>query len=105
MGYVQNTLEPEGYYPVSKVKLYPSYSEALTDLSNGNLDLVFVDSSMLNTYINKLRLPVQSSYEIPYGDKLGFAFAKGSPIRDDFNKYLAELGSEKIKSYTEKWEK
>ena len=105
MGYVQNTLEPGGYYPVSKVKLYPSYSEALTDLSNGNLDLVFVDSSMLNTYINKLNLPVQSSYEIPYGDKLGFAFAKGSTIRDDFNKYLVELGPEKIKAYTEKWEK
>lgn len=105
MGYIQNTLEPAGYYPVSKVKLYPSYSEALTDLSNGNLDLVFVDSSMLSTYINKLRLPVQSSYEIPYGDRLGFAFAKGSPIRDDFNKYLAELGPEKIKSYVAKWEK
>jgi polar amino acid transport system substrate-binding protein len=105
MGYVQNTLEPGGYYSVSKVKLYPSYSEALTDLNNGNLDLVFVDSSMLSTYINKLRLPVQSSYEIPYGDRLGFAFAKGSPMRDDFNKYLAELGPEKIKAYTEKWEK
>ena len=105
MGYVQNTLEPGGYYPVSKVKLYPSYSEALTDLSNGNLDLVFVDSSMLNTYVNKLNLPVQSSYEIPYGDKLGFAFAKDSPIRDDFNKYLTELGPEKIKAYIAKWEK
>jgi polar amino acid transport system substrate-binding protein len=60
---------------------------------------------MLNTYINKLRLPVQSSYEIPYADRLGFAFAKGSPIRDDFNKYLKELGPEKINSYISKWEK
>jgi polar amino acid transport system substrate-binding protein len=102
---VQNTLEPSGYYSVSKVKLYPSYSEALTDLNNGNLDLVFVDSSMLTTYTNKLHLPVQSSYEIPYADQLGFAFVKGSPLRDDFNKYLAELGPEKIKSYIAKWEK
>jgi len=105
MGYVQNTLEPQGYYSVSKVKLYPSYSEALTDLNNGNLDLVFVDNSMLSTYINKLRLPVQNSYEIPNGDRLGFAFAKGSPLRDDFNQYLAELGPEKIKSYAARLEK
>ena len=104
MSYVQNTLEPKSYYSVSKVKLYPSYSEALTDLNNGNLDLDFTDSSMLSTYIKKLHLPVQSSYEIPYGDRLGFAFAKGSPIRDDFNKYLVELGPEKIKAYTAKWE-
>jgi len=105
MGYVQNTLEPQGYYSVSQVKLYPSYDEALTDLNNGVLDLVFVDDSMLATYINKLHLPFQSSYEIPYADKVGFAFVKGSPIRDDFNKYLAELGPEKIKSYMTKWEK
>jgi len=105
MGYVQNTLVPQGYYSVSQVKLYPSYNEALTDLNNGALDLVFVDEAMLSTYLNKLHLPFQSSYEIPYADKVGFAFVKGSPIRDDFNKYLAELGPEKIKSYMTKWEK
>lgn len=105
MGYIENEWQPKGIYSVSKLKLYPSYSEALTDLNNGNLDLVFVDSSMLTTYVNKLKMPVQSSYEIPYADKLGFAFVKGSPIREDFNKYLAELGPEKIKAYEAKWEK
>jgi polar amino acid transport system substrate-binding protein len=34
---------------------------------------------------------------------LGFAFAKGSPRRDDFNKYLKELGPEKIKAIIDKW--
>ncbi|MFZ4061683.1 MAG: transporter substrate-binding domain-containing protein [Polynucleobacter sp.] len=105
MGYVENEWQPKGIYSVGQVKLYPSYSEALTDLNNGNLDLVFVDSSMLRSYVNKLHMPVQSSYEIPYADKLGFAFVKGSPIRDDFNKYLAELGPEKIKAYETQWEK
>lgn len=105
MGYVQKTFDSKGYYSVSNVKLYPSYGEALTDLQNGSLDLVFVDDSMLTTYINKLKLPIQSSYEIPYADQLGFAFAKDSSFRDDFNKYLAELGSEKINSYLKKWEK
>ena len=78
---------------------------ALTDLNNGNLDLVFVDNSMLLTYVNKMKLPLTSSYEIPYADKLGFAFVKGSPIREDFNKYLAELGQDKIKAMEEKWSK
>jgi len=36
---------------------------------------------------------------------LGFAFIKGSPIRDEFNKYLAELGTEKIKTMEAKWSK
>jgi polar amino acid transport system substrate-binding protein len=30
---------------------------------------------------------------------------KGSPIREDFNKYLAELGPDKIKAMEEKWSK
>ena len=105
MGYIENEWAPKGIYPVNKVKLYPSMSEALTDLNNGNLDLVFVDSSMLLTYVNKMRMPLVSSYQIPYADKLGFAFIKGSPIRDDFNKYLAELGPEKIQAMELKWSK
>jgi polar amino acid transport system substrate-binding protein len=105
MGYIKNDWEPKGIYSASQVKLYPSMSEALTDLNNGNLDLVFVDSSMLLTYINKMKMPLTSSYAVPYEDKLGFAFVKGSPIRDDFNKYLAELGPEKIQAMEEKWSK
>jgi polar amino acid transport system substrate-binding protein len=105
MGYIVSEWAPKGIYPVNKVKLYPSMSEALTDLNNGNLDLVFVDNSMLLTYVNKMKMPLTSSYQIPYADKLGFAFVKESPIRDDFNKYLAELGSEKIKAMETKWTK
>jgi polar amino acid transport system substrate-binding protein len=40
-----------------------------------------------------------------YADKLGFAFKKGSPIRVDFDKYLTELGPEKIKAMETKWSK
>jgi len=105
MGYIEKEWVPTGIYPINKVKLYPSMSEALTDLSNGNLDLVFVDSSMLLTYVNKMKMPLTSSYEIPYSDKLGFAFVKGSPIREELNKYLADLGSEKILAMETKWSK
>ena len=105
MGYITSEWAPKGIYPIDRVKLYPSYSEALTDLNNGNLDLVFTDSSMLLTYVNKMKMPLTSSYQIAYADRLGFAFIKGSPIREDFNKYLAELGPEKIKAMETKWSK
>jgi polar amino acid transport system substrate-binding protein len=105
MDQIKSEWAPKGIYPVNRVKLYPSYSEAITDLNNGNLDLVFVDSSMLTTYVNKMKMPFISSYQIAYADKLGFAFKKGSPIREDFNKYLAELGPEKINAMEAKWSK
>ena len=103
MGYIKSEWVPKGIYPINRVKLYPSYSEALTDLNNGNLDLIFTDTSMLLTYVNKMKMPLSSSYQIASADKLGFAFKKGSPIREDFNKYLAELGPEKIKAMEAKW--
>jgi polar amino acid transport system substrate-binding protein len=105
MDFIKGEWAPKGIYPLNRVKLYPSYSEAITDLNNGNLDLVFTDSSMLTSYVNKMKMPFVSSYQIAYADKLGFAFKKGSPIRDDFNKYLAELGPEKIKAMEIKWSK
>jgi polar amino acid transport system substrate-binding protein len=36
---------------------------------------------------------------------LGFAFVKGSPLREELNKYLADLGSEKILAMETKWSK
>ena len=103
MGYIEKEWGPQGIYPVNKVKLYPSMSEALTDLNNGNLDLVFVDSVMLVNYQKSLNLPVSSSYQVVGFDNLGFAFKKGSKLRDDFNLYLAELGPEKLKEMMGRW--
>jgi polar amino acid transport system substrate-binding protein len=100
---IRNELEPKGYYSLSKVKLYPSYAEVVTDLQNGNIDLAFIEEPVLLTYENKLKLPIQSSYVFKGFDKLGFAFAKGSKLRDDFDKYLNELGPEKIKAIIDKW--
>lgn len=95
---IKNELEPKGYYSLSQVKLYPSYAEVVTDLQNGNLDLAFIEEPVLKNYQNKLNVPIQSSYVFKGFDTLGFAFAKGSALRDDFNKYLIELGPEKIKA-------
>ena len=94
---IRNELEPKGYYSLSQVKLYPSYNEVIADLQNGNLDLAFVEEPVLMSFQNKLKLPVQSVYAFRGKDVLGFAFAKGSKLRDDFNKFLTELGPARIK--------
>jgi polar amino acid transport system substrate-binding protein len=101
--YVKNVLQPKGYYSVEKVKLYPSPTEALIALQNGSVDLVFVDSVMLANYQKSLNLPVSSSYQVVGFDNLGFAFKKGSKLRDDFNLYLTELGPEKLKEIINRW--
>ena len=102
---IKNELEPKGYYSLSKVKLYPTYGEVVTDLQNNNLDLAFIEEPVFADYLYKKKLPIDSSYVFTGFDKLGFAFAKGSPRRDDFDKYLVELGPEKIKAIVEKWMK
>lgn len=101
--YVKNELQPKGYYSVDQVKLYPSYAETLLALQNGNVDLVFVDNAMLVSYQKSMNLPVSSSYQVVGFDKLGFAFKRGSKLRDDFNLYLNELGPEKLKAIIDRW--
>lgn len=102
---IKNELEPKGYYSLSKVKLYPTYSEVIADLQNGNLDLAFIEEPVFADFLYKKKLPIESSYVFTGFDKLGFTFAKGSARRDDFNKYLAELGPETIKAIVDKWMK
>jgi polar amino acid transport system substrate-binding protein len=100
---IKNELEPKGYYSLDKVKLYPSYNEVAADLQNGNLDLAFIEEPVYANYKFKKKLPFESSYAFTGFDKLGFAFAKGSALRDDFDKYLDEQGPEKIKAILDKW--
>jgi len=103
MDFIKTNLEPKGIYKADQVKLSPSYNEALTDLQNGQVDLVFLDGTVASVYRKKL--PVQDSYVFEGIDKLGFAFPKGSALRDDFNKYLDELGPTKRQEIIDKWMK
>jgi polar amino acid transport system substrate-binding protein len=102
---IKNELEPKGYYSLKDVKLYPSYAEVVTDLQNGNLDIAFIEEPVFANYKYKMNLPIESAYVFKGFDKLGFAFAKGSKMRDDFNAYLTELGPEKIKAILDGWMK
>lgn len=100
---IKNDLEPKGYYKLSDVKLYPSYNEVVADLQTGNLDVAFIEEPILENFRNHLKLPLESRHVFTGLDKLGFAFAKGSPLRDDFNNYLNELGPEKINEILKRW--
>jgi len=103
MDFIKTKLEPKGIYSTDKAKLYPSYNEALTDLQNGQVDLVFLDGTVASVYRKKL--PIQDSYVFAGIDKLGFAFPKGSALRVDFDKYLDELGPQKRQAIIDKWMK
>ncbi len=101
--FIKTELEPKGYYKVDQVKLYPTNNEALADLQNGQVDLVFLDGTVASVYRKKL--PVQDSYVFEGIDRLGFAFPKGSDLRVDFDKYLDELGPQKRQAIIDKWMK
>jgi len=100
---IKDEWEPQGYYTLAKVKLYPSYNEAVADLQNGNLDLAFIEEPVLKDFQNKKHLPLEIRYSVTGKDQLGFAFAKGSAMREDFDKYLTEIGPEKVKAILDKW--
>ncbi len=102
---IKNDLEPKGLYKLSEVKLYPSYNEVVADLQGGNLDVAFIEEPVLANFQNKLHMPLQSSYVFRGFDKLGFAFRTGSPLRADFDKYLVELGPDKVAAILDKWMK
>ena len=99
--FIKTQMEPKGLYSLDKDKLYPSYNEVLADLQNGQVDLAFLDGTVAAVY--RKQLPIQDAYVFTGFDRFGFAFPKGSPLRDDFDRYLKELGPEKLKVIADKW--
>jgi polar amino acid transport system substrate-binding protein len=99
--FIKNDLEPQGIYQLDKVKLYPSYNEVMTDLQNGNIDLAFLDGTVASVYRKKL--PIVDSYAFTGFDRFGFAFAKGSKLKSDFDAFLVELGPEELDKIVKKW--
>jgi polar amino acid transport system substrate-binding protein len=99
--FIKTNLEPKGLYSLEKVKLYPSYNEVLTDLQNGQIDLAFLDGTVASVYRKKL--PLQDSYVFTGFDRFGFAFPKGSKLREDFDHYLDEQGPAKRQAIVDKW--
>lgn len=99
--FIKKDMEPKGFYSLDRVKLYPSYNEVMTDLKNGQIDLAFLDGTVASMY--RQQLPIQDSYVFTGIDRFGFAFPKGSMLREDFDRYLTELGPESLKALADKW--
>jgi polar amino acid transport system substrate-binding protein len=93
---VQWELEPRGYYASSQAKLYPSYTEIMTELQSGDLDLTIFDEPVYRFFKSDPNNTVQSIYTFSDRDTLGFAFAKGSTLREKFDNFLIELGPKAI---------
>jgi polar amino acid transport system substrate-binding protein len=100
--FIRNQLQPEGVYHIDQVRLYPTYNEVLSDLQNGNLDLAFVDGTVAS--VHRKTLPLRDSYVFSGFDRFGFAFPKGSSLREDFDRYLAEdLGPDGLQAIIDRW--
>jgi len=99
--FIKDDLEPKGVYRLNDVKMYPTYNEVIADLQNGHLDLAFLDGSVAVVY--KKKINIQDSYVFRGFDTFGFAFPKGSELRADFDRFLNELGPEKLKAIVDKW--
>jgi polar amino acid transport system substrate-binding protein len=100
--FISGDLEPKGFYRLDQVKMYPSYNEVLSDLQNGNLDLAFLDGTVASVY--RKTLPIRDSYVFTGFDRFGFAFPKGSEVREDFDNYLNnELRPAGLQAIIAKW--
>lgn len=95
-------LEPKSYYSLSQVKLYPSFKEVVADLQSGKLDLTVMDEPIYQFYKNNPNYIINSVYTFRERDTFGFAFPKGSPLREKFNNFLVDLGPKEINNIIEK---
>ena len=77
-------------YAYEDLKQYPSYNELLADLGNGNVDGAFMDSLVMADQKAKGIYDLGTAFTLSESDQFGFAFPKGSPLRDELNQFLRE---------------
>ncbi len=77
-------------YEYTKLQQYPSYNELLADLGNGKVDGAFMDSLVMADQKTKGIYNLVTAYTLNEADKFGFAFPKGSALREEFNQFLRE---------------
>lgn len=81
-------------YAYEDLKQYPSYNELLADLGNGNVDGAFMDSLVMADQKEKGIYDLATAFTLAEADNFGFAFPKGSALRDEFNQFLLEHAAE-----------
>lgn len=93
---IQTDLEPKGHYALMQIRHYSDYSQVLKDMQSGNLDLSFMDELTMRLWQNRLGYSVKSVFKFPQQDPWGFAFARRSPLKNEFNAFLNGLGPDGI---------
>ena len=100
--FVQTYLEPKGYYFLSQVRHYTDSEQALKDMQAGNLDLALVDALNLQFWQIQYGSSVKSVFTFPQKDPWGFVFPKQSPLKNEFDAFLNELGSNGVQKIIDK---
>lgn len=95
--YIDSNFVKAGTMPKENLKKYPTNIEAITDLINGNLDIVIIDDEVAKSY-SKIK-PIKTIYTISTGENYGIAFQKNSPLTAKVNAALAEILN------SEEWQK
>jgi polar amino acid transport system substrate-binding protein len=81
-------------YAYEDLKQYPSYNELLADLGNGNVDGAFMDSLVMADQKEKGIYDLSTAFTLSESDQFGFAFPKGSPLRNEFNQFLKDRSAD-----------
>jgi len=87
--YIDDNLVKTGKMPKENFKKYATNIEAITDMLNGNIDLVIIDDGAAQGYV-KLK-PIKILYIIDTGENYGIAFQKGSPYVEKVNSILKSI--------------
>ena len=81
-------------YAYANLKQYPSYKELLAALSKGKVDGAFMDSLVMADQKEKGVYDLTAAFTLEESDQFGFAFPKGSALRDQLNDFLRDRPEE-----------
>jgi len=87
--YIDNNLIATGKMNADNFRKYPTNIEAITDMLNGNIDLVIIDSSAAKGY--EALKPIKTVYTIATGEQYGIGMPKDSPLKEQVDKALEEI--------------
>lgn len=87
--YVQENLVDKNTMDKTSLKKYSTNIEAITDMLNGNVDLVIIDDSAAQGY-SKLK-PITILFKIETNEQYGIALQKESPYKEQINMALDDL--------------
>jgi len=87
--YMDDNFVKTGKMDKDKLRKYSTNIEAITDLLNGNVDIVIIDDSAANGY-SKLK-PLNIIHKIETGENYGIAFNKVSKNKEQVDKILQEI--------------